>query len=640
MTSGTSPFNPDGEKIGEIFRFLPSSLREYHRTYHASIEHRNEYWRLQAGQLVWDAEFTEVVSEDFTTASITWFAGGRLNGCRNALHRHMDGNGAARTALIHFTGEGEISYSYGELGEHVRSAAGALAAGGFKPGDRAAVYMPDRPETVIFMLACSWLGIIYVPIPYHFTAEITTEIIHDSGASLLLTDSSGSESYAARVAEVSKATGVTRIIDVSEKPAEGAVSYRDFVKGGNAGGAPPLNGFESEHPLFLIYANSATGIPRGSVFATGGYLVQASSSFRNIFLSNRPRGEETTVACTIPLASAAGQSYGFWGPLLNGGAVLILRDGISVESLERASTKHSSCALLASPRLLTSLKRDFRDTALPGEGRFSLVACCGDVLSPRLIKFAGSTLTTDPDNVINLWIQSESGTALINTFPNRELNRPGALGMPSLGCKPDVLNTAGGKCRTNESGQLVFETSWPGMVRTIWGQHERFIELYFRRRPGYFMTNDAVRVDHDGFFWFMGRLDDVVKVRGQSLATSEIEAVIVTHPAVREAAVVSIPREDTDGLVAFVSLERGILDPDDESELEKLEAQFSEIVTRRIGEFALPGRFIYTDELPRTRSGKLVRRVLRRIAAGSFAPDEDLSHIANPESVEKLVKRK
>lgn len=643
MNKETNEHETGLERSRELFlgRF-PATLRDYHRLYHESTQYREEYWKSQSERLRWAVPFSRVVDEDFSHGKTTWFPDGRLNAASNALDRNIESDRADKPALIYTVhGQTDTSISYRDLADKVHAAANALAGSGLKAGDRAALYLPDRPETVIAMLACSLLGIIYVPIPYTFTTEITAEIIRDCGASLLIVSGSSlSKTYLDRARQVAGASSGISVVTV-DGVGDVSLSWNDFLKKG-ADGKAESDDYASTHPLFIAYANSATGIPRGSVFAVGGYLVQAALSYDTIFRSLPAGDNSEAIVCTLSLASAAGQSYGLWGPMLNGSAVIITAEGENscAESLKGILDGFDAPALLTTPLMLTTLKRELNDNRLAGERGFSIVACCGDVLTPRLVRFAGQTLSVNADRVINLWIQSESGTAIINDYPSPELNRPGALGLPAFGITPSALNTMGIKCRTNESGQLVFSSSWPGMVTTIWGQPDRFKELYFNRIPDHFMTNDAVRVDAEGFYWFMGRLDDVVKVRGQSLATSEIEAVIVGHSSISEAAVVSVPGEENDNLIAFISLEHKIVDSVNNAMSKKIEAELSDIIIARIGEFALPNKYVFARELPKTRTGKLVRRVLRRIASGDIAHDEDLSHVANPEAVKDLVERK
>jgi acetyl-CoA synthetase len=290
--------------------------------------------------------------------------------------------------------------------------------------------------------------------------------------------------------------------------------------------------------------------------------------------------------------------------------------------------------------LLSELKHELGETPLSPERRFTLVASSGDVLKPRHISFAARTLVETPERVVNLWIQTECGASIISTFPSAELNRPGTLGLPFPGIMPLVVNYLGQACRPNESGQLVFSASWPSMIRTIWGQADRFRQLYFRRVPGYYGTNDGVRVDGEEFYWFMGRLDDAIKVRGQLLATSDIEAVLVAHPLVSEAVVVSVEAEDGEMLVAFLVLDKSIMEKSGAPNIAELKTELARSIEQRVGEFTVISEFIVAPELPRTRTGKIMRRVLKRIAVGDISGDEDLSHLANPGTVDELIRKR
>jgi len=632
------------EKINELFqKDLSYNLEGYRELYHNSIEHRDEFWRFQARRLKWDKEFIKIVEEDFSDAGISWFSDGKLNASRNALDAHIENGREDEKALVFFTDDLQIlSYSYKELYEQVTLLAAALESEGFKVGERITLYLPDCPETVIFMLACSRLGIVYVPVPTRFTAEITAEIISDSGSSMLVVSLDAKQkSYREKARKVVEKSKNIKIITIGEENSKSLVSYSDFVNRIEIKPQKSCPSVDSEHPIFIIYANSAAGIPRGSVFATGGFLVQAAASFDYIFQPDGDNRSGESILCTLNLASVTGQSYGLWGPLIEGSTIVISAEGeeTNCECLRRVINECKSPALLTTPGMLASLKHELNENPLSDKGNFSLVACSGDTLTPRFVSFAGRALTTGAERVINLWIQSESGAALINTYSDSELNHPGALGLPFFGIEALTLSNLGEKCRINESGQLVFSASWPAMIRTIWGQANRFYELYFRRIPGYFSTNDGVRIDCEGFFWFMGRLDDVIKVRGQSLATSEIEAVLVAHPDISEAAVVSVGIEDIDNLYAFLVLESGKPENEEESVPSAFESGLNDYIAERIGEFAVPKRFIFTKELPRTHSGKVVRRILRRVVTGDISLDEDMSHVVNPESIEGLIRQ-
>jgi len=629
----------NGDMISRFPDTVPSNRKDYRKLYRDSLEHREEYWRAQAMKLVWDEPFATVVEEDFTAPSIAWFREGSLNAFRNVFEGGGKVNPEA-TALVYYAAADRVSYTFSELRDAAEQAAAALKASGFAAGDRIALYLPDCPETVILMLACSLNGVTYVPVPCTFNAEVTAEIVEDCGAGMLFVDTrSNDDSYLDRLHSLTTLLDGVTVVSACRGTVDGAVPFDDFLSRGEGRKAGPAS-VSAEHPLCLIYANSAAGIPRGSIYATGGFLVQAAASFESVF---QPGGRDNTaVLSTVSLSSAAGQSYGLWGPLLAGYAAVFTDEGdeVKTETLQSVLGDNPLPILLTTPRLLTALKRTGVEDALRGAGGFSLIAVSGDILTPRLVTYAGEHLAAGKDRVVNLWIQSESGAAVISTFPVPDLNRPGALGLPFFGVKAAAMNNFGQPCRTNESGQLVFPLSWPGMIRGIWGQPERFRELYFQRVPGYFMTNDGVRIDGDGFVWFMGRLDDVVKIRGNSLATSEIEAVLVTHQSVSEAAVVSVQGMEGDDLVAFVATGGKPSDTHDEETARTLRPELSELIVKRIGEFALPSRFVFSSELPRTRTGKLVRRVLRRIASGDIGGDEDMSHVANPGSVEELIRKK
>ncbi len=460
----------DQEEIYEKFQErIPLNLQDYSTLYLNSIENRVEFWKMQAGRLKWDKGFTIVSEENFSSGEISWFSDGKLNACKNALDVQIEEGRGSEKAFVYITNDMQVhSYSFQELYDRVTLLAAALDAEGLKAGDRAALYLPDCPETVMFMLACSRLGIIYVPVPARFTAEVTSEIIYDCGATLLLVSlDSGQESYRERSRAVVEKTRGVRIINTGERSMDGVVSFSDFIA---SSGEKPLEtclSSDAEHPVFIIYANSAAGIPRGSVFATGGFLVQSLATFDYIFQSNGDNQNTDSVLCTLSLASSAGQSCGLWGSLLNGKPVVISAEGeeSTPGCLRRVLVEFVSPALFTTPSMLTGLKSTLQDDPLKESERFSLVVCCGDVLTPRLVTFAGNNLTSGAERVLNMWIQSESGAALINTYPNSALNRAGALGLPIFGVEAKALNNLGDVCRVNESGQLVFASSWPAMIR-------------------------------------------------------------------------------------------------------------------------------------------------------------------------------
>ncbi|MBW1871392.1 MAG: AMP-binding protein, partial [Deltaproteobacteria bacterium] len=384
--------------------------------------------------------------------------------------------------------------------------------------------------------------------------------------------------------------------------------------------------------------NSATGIPRGSIMTSAGFLVQAATAHDYLFAPRSSSREPDKLYCAVELASAAGQCHGVWGPLLNGGCLVIAATGkVGVSRrINRVLDQCSPVAALSTPDRLKEWISQLEKQPLQTDKRFSLIAACRDILTPRLCNQADKVLTEQDQRVINLWIQSETGAALICTFPGKQLNRPGALGLPFPGVLPRVCDERGKRRGPNQGGLLMFAESWPAMLRGIWGQSERFRELYFGRIPGNFSTGDAVRVDASGYYWFMGRRDDVIKVRGFSLRTAEVEAVLQSHSKVTQAVAVGIRVDENDQLVAFVVLSASLEQKVGE---ETLEEELSESIEARIGDFAIPRRFVFVGQLPRTASGKVTRRVLRRIAAGELARNEDLIHVANRGSIDELIQK-
>ncbi len=631
-----------GEKDGFMPRKLPAGLKEFRGFYLKSIEAPEEFWRTQASRIKWDRTFTGVVREDISEGHVEWFMDGVLNAFRNAIDAPIDNGAGDIPAVAYFDASGGYrSLTYKELRDASESFAAALAASGMIAGDRFMFYLPDSPETIIGMLACARLGIVTVPVPIRYTAELVREIAANCAASgILLASDDGSQSYTARAVAVVDAFKEKTAVDAGRESVPGTMRLSDFLARGTGSIGSP--GFDSEHPLFILYANSAAGVPRGSVFATGGYLVQAAVSYDYIFRSPVSGEGATCIVCALDLASAAGQCYGLWGPLANGATVVIAAQGLEphADRFRRVLDICDAPALLTTPTLLAELKTELGDAPLSADRSFRFVASSGDVLRPRHISFSARSLTSSQERVLNLWVQTECGSAIVSTWPGAELNRSGALGLPFPGIRPLVVNYLGQPCRPNESGQLVFSSSWPSMIRTIWGQDERYRQLYFQRVPGYYSTNDGARGDGDGFYWFMGRLDDVIKIRGQSMATSEVEAVLIAHPFVAEAAVVSAEAEDGESLVAFVVLEKNAEISGGIFDFETLEEELADSIERRVGEHTLISHYIIAPELPRTRTGKIVRRVLKRIAVGDISGDEDLSHLANPGAVDELIKKR
>jgi len=614
-------------------RALPADLMMARARHRLSLERRTEYWALQAERLVWTTPFHDVVTEADDGVGVRWFDGGRLNACANALDVPVAAGGGANRALLAWQPDGSLaSWTYAELLALVDALAAGLAAHELTCGDRVALYLPDVPEAVALHLAVARLGLVAAPISWHFSADLARQCLTDCGArAVLVAGDTPDAAYAERRDQVVAALPGVRVFATGGGVA-GATSWEQLLAAGGGKSAAPVP-VPSEHPLLIRYARSAAG-PRGVVFATAGFLVQAVATHALVFDAARPGGRLPSIHACPELDSIATLAHGLWGALASGTA-LSIRPGHEPDAdvLARIAAAEDEIGLLTHPRHLMALREVLGETTL-GERRFAFVACTGDALTPRLLRFAGAALTHGDACVLNLWAQTESGGALLATRPSAELNRVGSLGLPLPGLDALVVNDLGQPCRWNESGQLCFRGTWPARARDILGDPGRFRQAHFGLLPGCFATRDGVRMDAEGFAWYMGRLDDVVKVDGESVATAEVEQALAGNPRVAEVAVVGVAERDV-ALVAFVVAAGGVL-PDQEAALSD---ELSAGARARLGDLARRLRIVFASALPRTRSGKVVRRVLKRLATGDVRPGEDLHHVANPESLDDLLQR-
>jgi len=614
------------------FHWPPRDLVDYHRRHRLSLDRRDEFWREQAARLEWEEEGKRVCQEDLREPRLAWFVGGRLRPCRNALERHLAGGAGERPALVYLDHRFELaSLSYAELQEQVADTAAALAGSGLEPGARVVAYLPNVPQAVILALATAWLGATHVPVPARFAPEKVADIAGNcQAAQVVVLGDFALGDYRERVARLGEILPAgARGLALGEVPA-GFASLQQAPRQQR-----PQHEVDAEHPLALLYASSATGIPRGSIMASAGLLVQAAAYHQFIFRFDLPAERQAAIYSAVDLASAAGLSHGLWGPLLNGDTVVLAatRTRPAAERLRRLAREFPQLAVLTSPDRLEEWVSGLEQQGPEAGCRFRLLASCQDVLLPRLCRRAAGVLLESPERLLNLWVQNETGTACLATFPRQQLNRPGSLGLALPGVQPRVLNDDGRECPPNQGGRLLFAGSWPALARGIWGQPERFRDLYFNDTPGHFATRDAVRRDRQGFFWFMARRDEVVKVRGISLRTDEIESILQVQSEVQEAAVVGA--QDPSGaelMVAFLVAARQVRQVGREIVAEKLASE----VSRRLGPLAVPDRFVFCDELPRSGSGKLARRLLRRLASGQLPPEEQPGNLANPQALAGL----
>ncbi len=586
-----------GSKIMENMDFgqqLPTRLDTLRRLHRRTLDNREQFWAAQAARLQWQTAFSNVVKEDFSKPLVSWFSGGQINATQNALHRIIETGKSESPALVFYQTSGDTeTLTFSELKDHVLKAAAAFHQTGLVPGDCIAFNLPNCPEFIISALAAAYLGIIYLPIGCHLPPAIVAEDVIASKAKLLIM--ANGNAYEEKKEHILKVSALLDDLPIlaSEDSVDVVPTLEDYMAKADPSGLEPAYP-QADHPLFTVYENRLADKHVGSVFPTGGFIVQAHASFDDIFNKALIQDKPGMILNTLDMSKAPAQAYGLWGPLANGTGVILMDGDIRVNTIEKILNEQPNPALLCRPNLISGLREQLGQGQLNTANRFSVIACCGNALPPRLVKYADSILVNGPERVINLWVQSKSGTALLNSYPTPELNRPGTLGFGALGVEPLVISDFSQPCKTNISGNLVFARSWPAMATATPGTTEHFKKTYFSKFPGCFFTYDGVRSDKDGFFWFMGRLDDSIKVKGQTLGTSLIEGVLSAHPLVEEAVVISGQGSSGEDIVVFLVPCKPVQNE------QKYIDQIKNYIGDKIGRFAVPEKIIITDQLPKT----------------------------------------
>lgn len=601
----------------EIQTQSSGSLENYFELYEKSVQSRNAFWQQVAGELEWDEFPEQIVTEDFGKGKFTWFADGTLTPFNNIFSPER----SQKTAIIdRISGE---TLSYEELAERVRHIASCLEREKVTIDDRVLLIQPVCLESLTLFLACVCLGAVPVPVPELYSTHLINEIIADCKPRMIFV--SNTVKNISEIEAWCTTTGLTCLGPFSNSDNEKCLNSRNFFGQEIRELVTPAS-LSGEHTLYLLYAHSSAGNLKGFAFKAGGYLVQINNSFKTVAV---PDGH--TVLSSFGLYLPAGLAYGFLGPLLNGKAIMINPDTLDIRSLP----VEEDLILLTSPPQLRVIKEQLKSEESEGhktQKKIAQIISTKSVLSPSLAKYISKRLLNSPSLLTNLLIQSQSGAALIHSLPHDTLNAPGSLGAPALGVDFTVLTDNDQKCQTNESGQIVVKGSWPAMAREILGRPGRFKDLYFSKISNCYNTNDGGRVDAKGLFWFMGRLDDLVSVSEYNVSSAEIESLLHASGLIREVVVVV---NDTKELIAFVV-------PSPSLSGEKAESYISdkinEFITDQMGQFACPKKIHVILELPRTRTGKLARSVLRKIASKAVIDKKsELGHISNPEIVEGLL---
>jgi acetyl-CoA synthetase len=608
--------------LQESRRFAPPSdfhgkltLEQFNAMYKQSLEQPEQFWSDVARELHWFEPWQKVL--EWQEPHAQWFVGGKTNLSFNCLDRHFEARGD-KPAIVWEGEPGDTrTLTYRELHAEVSRFANVLKAQGIQPGDRVTIYLPMIPEAVVAMLACARVGATHSVVFGGFSAGALSDRINDCGSRLVIT-ADGSYRRGAIVPlkqnvdeALENAPGVEKVIVVKRTAHDVAWNPRDhwyhdlMADASSECAAEPL---DSEHPLFILYTSGSTGKPKGVLHTTGGYMVGTYLTSKYVFDLH----DNDVYFCTADVGWITGHSYVVYGPLANGATALIYEGAPNHPHPGRiweVIQKHKATILYTAPTAIRSFMRGGDEHP----NRFDLsslrlLGTVGEPINPEAWLWYHRVIGKERLPIVDTWWQTETGSIMITTIPGAHDTKPGSAGVPMFGVEAAIVDKDGNELDANEGGFLVLKRPWPSILRTVYGDDERFKRQYFGEIPHVYFAGDGSRRDEDGYFTIVGRIDDVLNVSGHRLGTMEVESALVSHPSVAEAAVVGRPDPiKGEGIIAFVTLKSGKTASSDE-----LRAH----VTKEIGAIARPDEIKFTDALPKTRSGKIMRRLLRQIASG------------------------
>ncbi|MCY3769540.1 MAG: acetate--CoA ligase [Gammaproteobacteria bacterium] len=617
---------------------------QYLEMYRRSVENPEEFWAEQAGNFVhWFKPWDHVMSVDYHAASIKWFVGGQTNVCYNCVDRHLDSRGD-QVAIIWEGDDPEVdkSITYNELFELVSKFGNVLKTRGVRKGDRVSIYMPMIPEAAVAMLACARIGAVHSVVFGGFSPEALKDRILDSDCQVVITADEGPrggknvplKENVEKALEGCPNVHTTIVVQRTGNPVRGNdardVWYHDAMTEASAD-CPP-EPMDAEDPLFILYTSGSTGKPKGVLHTTGGYNLFAAMTHKYIF--DYQDGE--VYWCTADVGWVTGHTYIVYGPLSNG-AITMMFEGVptypDAGRFWEVVDKHQVNIFYTAPTALRALMGQGDDPVTRSSRRsLRILGTVGEPINPEAWEWYYHVVGDSRCPVMDTWWQTETGGILITPLPGATALKPGSATRPFFGVQPALMDAEGNELEGATSGNLVIKQSWPGQMRTVYGDHDRFIDTYFRTYPGYYFTGDGARCDEDGYWWITGRVDDVINVSGHRMGTAEVESALVLHEQVAEAAVVGFPHEiKGQGIYAYVTLMVGT-DPND-----ALRAELLELVKQEIGPIAKPDVIQWSPGLPKTRSGKIMRRILRKIAANELDNLGDTSTLADPAVVDDLI---
>ena len=639
--------------MSEIYP-VPSSMKArtlideaaYDSMYQRSIADSDGFWADQARAfLSWQQPWQTVSEADIPSGNISWFVGGQLNVSVNCIDRHLPHRGG-QTAII-WEGDDpsdDLQITYQELYEHVCKLANGLRARGVKKGDRVCIYMPMIPEAAYAMLACSRIGAIHSVVFGGFSPQSLKDRILDSDCQTVITADEGMRGGKAIPLKantdeaLAACPNVHTVVTVKRTGGdigwqEGRdIWYADLTSNQPKACEPEV--VESEDPLFILYTSGSTGKPKGVQHSSAGYLLHAAISHKYVF----DYQDGDIYWCTADVGWITGHSYIVYGPLANGATTLMFEGVPTYPDAGRCwevIDKHQVNVFYTAPTALRQLMAQGDDFVTPSSRQsLHLLGSVGEPINPEAWEWYHRVVGERRCPIVDTWWQTETGGIMITPLPGATALKPGSASRPFFGVQPALMDADGNLIEEQSaSGNLVITASWPGQIRSVYGDHQRVIDTYYSTYPGYYFTGDGARRDADGYYWITGRVDDVMNVSGHRIGTAEVESALVLHPAVAEAAVVGFPHDlKGEGIYAYVTLMSG-----DNSDANTLLNELIAMVRREIGPIAKPDAIQWAPGLPKTRSGKIMRRILRKIAADELDNLGDTSTLADPSVVDDLI---
>jgi acetyl-CoA synthetase len=624
------------------------SMAQYNKIYRKSIDDPEGFWGEMAEELDWFKKWDKVLVQDFSDAKHQWFVGGKLNVSYNCLDRHLTGPRKNKAAFIW---EGDIgdtkTLTYQQLYYEVNKFANVLKKLGVKKGDRVSIYLPMIVELPIAMLACARIGAIHSVVFGAFSGDALRDRMNDCASSVLVCsdgyyrsgktiNSKDNADDALKSCPTIKKVVVVKRAGIPIKMEAGRdLWYHDLMNDTELPKYCKPEECDAEDPLFILYTSGSTGKPKGVLHTQAGYLLYTALTFKYVM----DYKDQDTYFCTADIGWITGHSYNCYGTLANG-ATMVLFEGVPTypnpDRFWELIEKYRVSIFYTAPTALRSLMRD--GDAWPNKHDLSslrILATVGEPINPEAWMWYYNVIGKAKCPIIDTYWQTETGGFVLTPFPGATPIKPGSATMPFFGIDPAIIREDGSPCDVNEGGYLVIKKPWPGLMRSVYGDASRFKKTYFERFPGVYTTGDGARKDEDGYYWLMGRIDDVIKVSGHRIGTAEVESAFVSHPKVAEAAVVGMPHPiKGEGIYAFVTLKTGV------EKTEELKKELVAWVRKQIGPLASPDKIQFADGLPKTRSGKIMRRILTRISAGDIANMGDTSTLADPSVVDTLVKER